>query len=427
MINKIINNITCTISSIIVIYEVTIGILQYLGQLPSRHILFRITGTFNNPGPYGGVLAICLTIIIASIIIGRQHPFTAALSYLSVLLCVIMLPSTRSRAALLSLLVGLFFLFKKETDYITRLKSSKVLCIISASIIISTSVLLFYAKKDSALGRFHIWRIEALALKEEPLKGTGPHTVLGTYGLTQAAFFKEKNRSPHTIRIAGCPQYAFNEYLRIGIEHGIPAMVIFILFIASLIKVSIKHRLSIGYGLIAFSVFSFFSYPIEACSEKQSPIELVKGRNYIQNGLYPEAIQMLEPLYPGNERNYKFLYDLGYALHKECRYEESNFYLTQGAKYSSDPMFHNIMGKNYEALSNIPQAENEYILAHYMIPSRIYPLYLLMQMKCKLGDNDEAISIGEQILTMPYNSSHKVMIELRRECAHLLDSLERDK
>lgn len=84
MINKIINNITCTISSIIVIYEVTIGILQYLGQLPSRHILFRITGTFNNPGPYGGVLAICLTIIIASIIIGRQHPFTAALSYLSV-------------------------------------------------------------------------------------------------------------------------------------------------------------------------------------------------------------------------------------------------------------------------------------------------------------------------------------------------------
>lgn len=277
------------------------------------------------------------------------------------------------------------------------------------------------------MGRLHIWRIEAKALLKEPLTGSGQDTVLGTYGLVQADFFKEKQRSPQAIRLAGCPQYAFNEYMKVGIEHGIPAMFLVISITLLLIILSVKNKISIGYGLIALAVFSLFSYPIEAIFKKSPTIELQRGHDLVRNGLFKEAIQILEPQFNEFSKDYKFLYDLGYALHKEHRYEESNIYLNAGANYSSDPMFHNIIGKNNEAMNNYAQARNEYILAHYMVPSRIYPLYLLMKMESRIGNTGEAISIGETIQRMPYNSSHRTMVNLRRKSAYLLDSLKQTR
>ena len=44
---------------------------------------------------------------------------------------------------------------------------------------------------------------------------------------------------------------------------------------------------------------------------------------------------------------------------------------------SSDPMFWNIMGKNFEALGDHARAEDAFMQAHLRIPDRIYPLYLL--------------------------------------------------
>ena len=101
--------------------------------------------------------------------------------------------------------------------------------------------------------------------------------------------------------------------------------------------------------------------------------------------------------------------------------------MLQGAKYSSDPMFHNIIGKNYEALSDFETARKEYIFSHYMVPSRIYPLYLLMRMETKIGRDDQAIDIGKTIMEMPYNTSHQAMVNIRRKSAYLLDSLEQSR
>ena len=33
------------------------GLMQVLGRMPSGHFLFRLTGSFDNPGPYGGFIA----------------------------------------------------------------------------------------------------------------------------------------------------------------------------------------------------------------------------------------------------------------------------------------------------------------------------------------------------------------------------------
>ena len=46
-------------------------------------------------------------------------------------------------------------------------------------------------------------------------------------------------------------------------------------------------------------------------------------------------------------------------------------------------MFYNIIGRNYEPQGFFEEAELAYLHSHYMVPSRIYPLYLLMNMKMK--------------------------------------------
>lgn len=48
-------------------------------------------------------------------------------------------------------------------------------------------------------------------------------------------------------------------------------------------------------------------------------------------------------------------------------------------------------------------------------------------MEARNGRDDKAICIGETIMDMPYNASHQVMVNIRRESAHLLDSLKQSR
>ena len=97
--------------------------------------------------------------------------------------------------------------------------------------------------------------------------------------------------------------------------------------------------------------------------------------------------------------------------------------LEAGAGISSDPMFHNIIGKNHEALQEYDMAEEEFMTAHYMVPSRLYPLCLLMDMYIGLGMHGEAVRVGRTISGMPVNPRNRNMVRLRDETEEKLDSL----
>lgn len=56
---------------------------------------------------------------------------------------------------------------------------------------------------------------------DKPLTGHGFGKALGAYGDAQAEYFETEERGQERVRIAGCPEYAFNEYLRMGMEFGI--------------------------------------------------------------------------------------------------------------------------------------------------------------------------------------------------------------
>lgn len=63
--------------------------------------------------------------------------------------------------------------------------------------------------------------MELRAIADKALTGRGFGKALGAYGDAQAEYFETEERGQERVRIAGCPEYAFNEYLRMGMEFGI--------------------------------------------------------------------------------------------------------------------------------------------------------------------------------------------------------------
>ena len=103
--------------------------------------------------------------------------------------------------------------------------------------------------------------------------------------------------------------------------------------------------------------------------------------------------------------DFRFLYDYGYALHKTGSYRQSNEILREGMRISSDPMFWNIAGRNYEMLGDVAAAELAYLHAHRMIPDRVYPLYLLAKLYLADGQTEKAFATACRVI------AHKPKVE----------------
>lgn len=417
------------ILSFLALCESSLGLLQVLGLRVSGHVGFVMTGSFSNPGPYGGLIAILLAILGAYVIQNRNaqkwyDKTLVILSAISCALCIIVLPASMSRAAWLALGVAVLVLGFKELSFADWIRKHKALAVIASVIVLIAMTGVFFLKKDSAIGRLHIWHMELRAIAEEPLTGHGKGTVLGVYGDTQAKYFAEKERSEIIMKVAGCPEYAFNEYLKIGVEYGIPVMLGVIVVLILVIALLLKYRLPFAYGLIAFCVFAFFSYPLEAVRIKPDVEKKWESIRYLSTmELYEDSVEELAPLYDDLKDNYRYLYDYGYALHKCERYQESTKILKEGAVISSDPMFYNIIGRNYEAMKEYDKARDAYIHAHNMVPCRIYPLVLLMEMYASIGDDKTAMKYGARALQAPYNERHRNMLLLRNRVQECCDTL----
>lgn len=471
--------------------EACLGLSQVFGHRASGHAFFSMTGSFSNPGPYGGFIAMTAAAATAFVIKyrtsfsfsyirssvtntvagirSRRHFFHTewllfrflplAASAVTSVLCLLVLPATMSRAAWLAYAAALLAVICRETGLseIAGKHKAATLSAVFAMIVLSAGI--FMMKKDSAIGRIHIWNMELRAVSEAPLTGTGPGTAMGAYGRAQADYFRSGSRPEAIIRVAGCPEYAFNEYLKAGMETGVAGMLMVIAIVVIAVRNMLLRGNVFGYGLIAAAVFAFFSYPLSVfqtaalvtvflgtASSGGSGNRIIfplsalaavlcmlfvmkdsytqdraarktwqTAAQWISLDLDEDAAMELAGIYEELSGDYRYLYDYGYALHKAGRHEESNKVLSKGAEISSDPMFHNIMGKNHEALGQSGKAAQEYMTSHYMVPCRLYPLVLLLEMYVRTGMETEAMGVRDKILSMPVNPANRTMVDLRRK------------
>jgi tetratricopeptide (TPR) repeat protein len=442
--------------------------MQVFGHRPSGNALFAMTGSFLNPGPYGGFIGITTAMSICflvrhSALFSRITPRNVFF-YLPLILAAItsatglvVLPASMSRAGWLAWAIALTVFLIRETKVADFFKRRKWVAVISTLVIVSVIIGTFMLKKDSAIGRLHIWRMECRAIAVKPL-GYGVGKRMGAYAEAQERFFRIKERSDSVVKVAGCPEYAFNEFLGIGMDAGILGLLAAIAVTVAAIVVLLRGNSVFAYGLIACTVFSLFSYPLSVpelallftipfavtgCYDKHRKLgirisiflasvlailmigsiserkDLRKVKKDWENIMIfkgaetaSETAEALAPLEGKLSGNYRFLYDYGYSLFCAGCFRESIAILQKGTAISSDPMFRNIIGRDLEALGDYKGAEKEYLRSHYMVPCRLYPLVLLKEMYEKTGESEKAASILEKIRKMYINPKNLTMKRL---------------
>lgn len=121
--------------SIIGIIESLLGLLQLVGICESNNSYFNLTGTFFNPGPYGGFLAIVAVVLIVHIVSeykeqkgvcinefvftnkkGVFKKYVNLLSLLSLVFIFIILPFSKSRSAFIAMIIPVVIFFYKEKE-----------------------------------------------------------------------------------------------------------------------------------------------------------------------------------------------------------------------------------------------------------------------------------------------------------------------
>ena len=441
-------NVFIVIIAVLCIYESLLGIIQIIRYLNSEYYLFCCVGSFKNPGPYGGFLATCSSILVAYCF-NVSNKQIKALNICALLLVAIVIPVTMSRAAFMGLGLSIFILLMDKEKYrILFLKHSFKIAI--SALLLATS--LFFLKQGSANGRFHINRMSVKMICSNGPFGVGLGNYAGEYGKTQALYFgKKMNRETDdldwtTIKervrmTADCPTLAYNEFLQLGVEAGPLCMILLLSVIIITIIRALKYNNIWLYGLICFSIFACFSYPLEylhfrlllsfllaICNlSNNTKLYMISNcitelgliivaiiisprlkleldsyktvddiKRWYNEGRFDYVVEDCDVI-SGPIYNSDFYFMYGKSLHEIGDYNKSDSILLIGSKRSSDPMFWNVMGNNSVAIGDYKKAEFCYKYSFQMLPNRLYPLVLLAQMYEKEGDYKKALEIIDKI------------------------------
>lgn len=409
--------------------EAILGLRQLYGFATSGHSMYALTGSFFNPGPYSGYLAMILPVCLYQwLVCGRRGGRVVSGGVILLIFCV--LPAGMSRSAWLAAGVSCLCVYAWHMDWTDKFRllwqqqRQRVVMVVVGGfcVLLLAGYLLFVLKPDSARGRLFMWKITCRAIAEKPLTGYGIHNFAAAYGNAQETYFAAGDYEPWEERVAGSPEYAFNEYLQVAVELGIPlAVCLLVVVVLCLYRGVRKGRYGICGAILSLMIFSFSSYPLQlpvfivtfggllvACLSgadrwqwlglavsvgiiggfrqkndlqvEQACREWMNARVLYNAGAYQSAEKEYGRLYPLLRDRASFLFEYGHGLHKQQQFSKSNRILKEALQRSCDPMILNVIGKNYQQMGDCLSAEDWFIRSTHRLPGRIYPYYLLAKL-----------------------------------------------
>ena len=456
------------------ITEVIISTLQKVNYLESNHHDFGITGTFGNPGPLGGLLAVCWIVSIFFIYENIQNKHRILTLSFCMIACFILygLLLSGSRAGWTAALVGsMIFLWqwlkRKHTIKVkpTLLKSGFLLII--TVFIIS----IYFIRRDSADGRLLIWYNTIKMIEDYPLFGIGTGGWQANYMLYQAEYFLQATNSPYTL-LADNIFYTYNEFLYITAEQGIVGLVVVSWLFYALFSYKEKNNTDhcLKSALTTFLVFSFFSYPGQVFPLEIlfiSIIGMMKSKTikvftisilakYIvrsiasisiicisiwsyhiyhktfttiirivdKNKISEEAHSQLSTLYPLFCYNPQLMYIYSKSSLEDYPLNTKPQILQTAARIAPNSELYIKMGDFWKQKRDYAQAEACYQTAAAMIPHHITPSYKLFQLYIDKGNINAAIDMGNYLLKQPIKKKGTKALRIEAE---ILEFLHKEK
>ncbi|MGV8096500.1 MAG: O-antigen ligase family protein [Mangrovibacterium sp.] len=270
------------------------GNLQLWGFYPSHHSLFKMSGSFFNPGPYAGYLA-CIfpaalgfylfrikpflpghyktsikdklkriqSVFLSSLIkkagssfrggkrpeglMQKKQDWTGVITISVLILIALVLPASQSRAAWLAVSISAIWLLLFRypvSDWLRKHLDTplKRVIVLGMAVVLAGATLsgLYFYKKGSADGRTLVWKVTLEMIRDHPVSGVGSDQFKAHYMDYQSGYF-EKDPEKEEAMVAGDSNYAFNELLQQTAENGIIGLVL-ILAVLIGIFTSSTHR-----------------------------------------------------------------------------------------------------------------------------------------------------------------------------------------
>ncbi len=411
--------------------EAILGLLQVYGYEPSNHSLYALTGSFYNPGPYSGFLAMCVPVALHEWLEGKRIWKPVAL--VALVLMLVVLPSGMSRSAWLAALVA--------SGYVLGMHYREKVCRYWKYFCVGSLLLAvlgfgaYHWKKDSADGRLLMWKVATQAVLDQPWQGVGWEYVAGAYGDAQERYFASGAASEQEAHVAGAPEYVFNEYLQVAMAWGVPALCSILLLVVGGFCLGHRDRqFGVCGALLSLAVFAFSSYPFQFMEFIVAFIALLvvcllRFRNvYLQVSVLVIGIGVGLYLYDSREehpmRKAHTMFERAHALHKAGEWEVSTELLMEIMRISSDAMILNIIGKNSQALGQYQEAEHWFIRSTHRLPNRIYPYYLLAKLYAECPDvfaREKLEWAAKMVLEKEAKVESTAVKQMREEVMVLLD------
>lgn len=474
------------------------GMGQLHGLSGSNHTLFRLTGTFFNPGPFSGYVAIILPLAFGFVLRFKNCRKTAwwqtwtslyYFAWLSLLVMLIVLPAGMSRTAWIAAAVSCAWVYwgkrigwRRTKEFINRHYVIATVSAVAAIFILSGAMAgIYLMKKDSANGRLLMWNLTAEVIRQNPVSGKGLGGFPAAYADVQGDYFASGKASETEKLVAGCPEYAFNEYLQIGAEEGIFGLLVFVGWLGVLFYQGMKNRVYGTSGsILALAIFALASYPLQLPSFwiilvflgvvcvsgnkkkiKTPPTPTPKGMRFawfiaiaimasgsaglfmLQKGSYTaykkwNTIKMLyaskayesaldgyKELHDTLRHKPKFLFEQAMCLNKTEKYQQAEELFQQATRLSADPMIHYVRARNKQDMGNYEDAEKILLRAIDILPERIYPYYLLAKLYTvpEFYQEDKFKMAADAVLTKEPKVQSTAIREMRTEIEKIVKSL----
>ena len=433
---QITENLLLLVLSVWTGHEIILGVLQILGVVSSNHLLYSLTGTFGNPGPYGGFLAV-MTSIFAARYMRTKSKYWGIVA----LVCLCVLPVTWSRSAWLAVVLSVGCML---------LKRHRKLVLYGTMALVVVAIPVYLMKSGSANGRLVMAFVSCVAIGQNLWFGSGVGSFLSSYGkATDLLMSTDKNIDTFGAWM-DVPGNAFCEILKTGVEQGLLGLLLWLAIAIFGGMILYRKHSPLFYGWISLVVFSCFSYPFDLWEFRILMVLLVCGvndnteKNYrfmmtnskkslvkyvvcllllifaetiVVGGLmkrnearvtYRQMTGMTdvaflndyERLLPLMNDDPHFLFDYSKTLQNAKHWNESNYILREGEKVSADPMFIILQGNNCQAMGLYSLADSMYMRAWRRVPNRIYPIYKNMMMYRDIGNEKLSSRYAEMLLSI---------------------------
>lgn len=141
-------------------------------------------------------------------------------------------------------------------------------------------------------------------------------------------------------------------------------------------------------------------------------------------GAYPECLKDFELAYPHLKTNGQFLVQYGKALEMAEKYESSIAILIEAKQHLNNTILYTCLGNNNKALGKHTEAEQAYLHAWHMNPSRFYPLYLLAKLYDETGQKEKANEVAKELLEKDIKIESTAIEEIKEEMRTIIEKSE---